>query len=105
MLKLNCKESNMVMKKQYDAKFKAKIALELLKEQKSVIEVSAQYKVPQTNLHSWKNKLVESAVEIFLPEAEKNKQLKAKEEEINLLHKIIGEITVENNFFKKKLKQ
>ncbi len=65
MLKVNYKEKNMVTKKQYDAKFKAKLALELLKEQKSVIELSAEYKVPQTNLHGWKNKLIESTVEIL----------------------------------------
>ncbi len=35
---------------------------------------------------------------------EKNKQLKLKEQEISGLHKVIGEITVENNFLKKKLK-
>jgi transposase-like protein len=104
MLRINYKEQFMVAKKQYDAKFKAKLALELIREKKSVIEIGAEYKVPQTNLHEWKNRLIASSVDIFLPEAEKNKALKLKEQEISLLHKIIGEITVENNFFKKKLK-
>jgi transposase-like protein len=104
MLKVNYKDKIMVTKKQYDAKFKAKLALELIREKKSVIEIGTEYKVPQANLHVWKNKLIESAVEIFLPEAEKNKILRLKEQEVSLLHKIIGEITVENNFFKKKLK-
>jgi transposase len=94
----------MVTKKQYDNKFKAKLALELLSGKKSVVELSAEYKVPQTNLHSWKDKLIESASELFLPEAERNKKLKQKEEEVGSLHKVIGEITVENNFLKKKLK-
>jgi transposase-like protein len=93
----------MPKKKQYDAKFKAQLALELIKEKKSLVELSAEYKVPQANLHGWKQKLIESATEIFLPEAEKNKLIKLKEQEISLLHKIIGEIVVENNFFKKKL--
>jgi transposase-like protein len=93
----------MPKKKQYDAKFKALLALELIKEKKSLVELSAEHKVPQTNLHDWKQKLIGSATEIFLPEAEKNKLIKLKDQEISLLHKIIGEITVENNFFKKKL--
>jgi len=94
----------MANKKQYDNKLKAKLALELLKGSKTVVELSAEYKVPQTNLHEWKTKLVDSASELFLPQSEKNKELKSKEQEVASLHKIIGEITVENNFLKKKLK-
>jgi len=53
----------MANKKQYDNKLKAKLALELLKGSKTVVELSAEYKVPQTNLHEWKTKLVDSASE------------------------------------------
>jgi len=41
----------MANKKQYDNKLKAKLALELLKGSKTVVELSAEYKVPQTNLY------------------------------------------------------
>ena len=94
----------MVTKKQYDANLKAKLALEFITGTKSVFELSAEYKVPQTNLHEWKAKLLDNAKEVFIPETEKNKKAKLLEQEISSLHKIIGEITVENNFFKKKLK-
>ena len=97
-------EVKMVTKKQYDANLKAKLALELITCKKSVIELSAEYKVPQTNLHDWRSKLLDNAKEIFIPESEKNKQVKLLEHQISSLHKIIGEITVENNFLKKKLK-
>lgn len=94
----------MVNKKQYDSNLKAKLALEFIRGKKSAVELSAEYKVPQTNLHDWREKLLDNAKEIFIPESEKNKQVKLLEQQISSLHKIIGEITVENNFLKKKLK-
>ena len=88
----------------YDHNVKAKLALELISGKKSLVELSSEYKIPQTSIHNWKEKLTEFASELFLPECEKNKELKAKDAEISNLHKIIGEISVENNFLKKKLK-
>lgn len=94
----------MVTKKQYDADLKAKLALEFITGIKSAVELSAEYKIPQTNLHDWKAKLLDNAKEVFIPEHQRNKKVRLLEQEISDLHKIIGEITVENNFFKKKLK-
>jgi len=89
--------------RQYESGFKARLALELISGGKSIVELSAEYNVPQTNLHDWREKILNNAADIFLSEAEKNKQLKLREQEINKLHKLIGEITVENDFLKKKL--
>ncbi len=41
----------MVIQKQYDATLKAKLALEFISGKKSAVELSVEYKVPQTNLH------------------------------------------------------
>jgi transposase len=95
----------MSAKKSYESSFKAELALKLLKEEKSIFELSTEYQVPQTNLTEWKNKLISQARTIFIPESEKNKQMKLLQQEIEKLHSIIGEITVENNFFKKKLQR
>ena len=42
------------MKKEYTATFKAHIALELLKEEKTVAQISADYCVPASTLRSWR---------------------------------------------------
>ena len=97
----NYLEVIMVSKKEYDANLKAKLALEFIAGKKSVVELSAEYKIPQTTLHDWRSKLLDNAKEIFISESEKNKQVKLLEQQISSLHKIIGEITVENNFLKK----
>jgi transposase-like protein len=92
-------------KKPYEYNFKAKMALAVIASKKTIVELSAEHKVPQMTLIDWRDKLEKEAKDIFLPESEKNKKLKVLEQEVSNLHKIIGEITVENNFFKKKFKQ
>lgn len=89
--------------KSYDAKFKAKIALALYKGDSSILEICAKDKIPKTTVTEWHNKLVNEVESLFIPTHEKEKKVKLLKEELEVLHKIIGEITVENNFLKKKL--
>lgn len=49
--------------------------MEFIAGKKSAAELSAEYKIPQTNLHDWRSKLLDNAKEIFIPESEKNKQI------------------------------
>jgi hypothetical protein len=59
--------------------------------------------VPKTTIIEWRDRLITSAAELFIPVSEKDKKVKFLQQEIDMLHKIVGEITVENNFLKKKL--
>jgi transposase len=93
----------MSKKKTYEASFKAKIALEGIKNTKSAAEICSEYKIPITNLYEWRDKVIAKAVDLFVPESEYNKKLKVLKLEIEGLHKVIGELTVENSFIKKKL--
>lgn len=89
--------------KNYDKSLKAKIALEAHKGEKSILEICSEYKVPKTNVHDWVRKLTEEVVSLFEHPKEKLKVENNYKKEIEKLHKIIGEITVENNYLKKKL--
>ena len=89
--------------KKYDAQLKAKLALELVSEKKSILEICTEHKIPKTTLIEWKEKLEKECHDIFLPMSERDKKLKQLQNVIQDLHKIIGEITIENNFLKKKL--
>lgn len=95
----------MAIKKNYAAEFKAMVAIEGIKGKKGNAEICSEYKIPGTNLQIWKEKALENMYQIFIPESEYAKQKRASDEEITNLHKIIGEITIENNFLKKKLKR
>ena len=88
--------------KSYDASLKARVAIEVLKGV-SIVEVCKENNIPKTNALDWKNKLIAEAESLYIPSDEKKKAEKLLKQEIEKLHKIIGEITIENNFLKKKL--
>lgn len=92
-------------KKNYTAEFKAKVALDAILSQKGKAEICSEYKIPATNLYDWKDKAIRDLYQLFIPESEYTKKQKLSEQEIEKLHKIIGEITIENNFLKKKLQK
>lgn len=87
----------------YDAKFKAEVALEAIREQKGITEICAENNIPKTNVRDWKEKAEKGLHEIFKPNHEKEKEAKILKAEIEELHKLIGELTIENNYLKKKL--
>lgn len=91
--------------KSYSPEFKAKVVLEAIKGQKGKAEICSEYKIPATNLSDWTEKTLRDLYRIFISENENIKRQKLASEEIEKLHKIIGEITIENCFLKKKLQK
>ena len=93
----------MATKKNYQPEFKAKVALEAIKSQKGTAEICSEYKIPLSNLYEWRDRALGGLPQLFVPESEATKRQRIVQQEIEVLHKIIGEITIENNFLKKKL--
>jgi transposase len=91
--------------KSYDANLKAKVAIEALKGESNILEICKENNIPKTNVLDWKNKLIAEAANLYIPKNEKEKAEKLLKQEIEELQKIIGEITIENSFLKKKLKK
>ena len=90
-------------RKIYDKKFKAKVALEAIREEKTLSELSEQYGVNPNVISRWKKEVLEHLPEIFSKKREKSKkESKEREEE---LYKEIGKLKVENEFLKKKYNQ
>ena len=75
--------------------FKARMALEVLRGEKTVAQLSALHGVHPTQLTSWKNELLEGAAGIFGGGATESV---ADQERIRELHAKIGELTVERDF-------
>lgn len=86
------------MRKSYSAKFKAKVALEAIKGEKTLSELSSQFEISNTLIRSWKKYFLEHMEELF-----ENKS-KEKEEKIsnNDLYQQIGKQQVEIDWLKKK---
>jgi len=75
--------------------FKAKVALEALKGEKTIAQLAAHYDVHANQITSWKTQLLENAAGIFGAGAVESA---TDRERLRELHAKIGELTVERNF-------
>ena len=90
-----------LVKRQHSAAFKARVAFEALKGEKTLAEISSQFGVHTTQINRWKKELAEGMQEIF---TDKRKKLDVDQEQlIEQLYKQIGKKEVENDWLKKKI--
>ena len=87
-------------KKKYGKEFKAKVALEALKGEKTIAEISSEYEIHSNMVSKWKKQLKENVSNIFI---RKNEQEPTAERKIENLYKEIGRMQVENSWLKKNL--
>ena len=87
-------------RKQYSNKFKAKVALEAIKGDKTIAELSSMYGVHTSAIMKWKKKVLENIPEIFSNKREQGE--KGAEEIQDELYKQIGQLKVELDWLKKK---
>ncbi len=89
------------MRKSYSGNFKAKVAVEVIREQDTLSEISSKFEVHRALLTRWKKEALEGLPELFSKKTRKNdyndKQL------IDNLYKQIGQLKVENDWLKKKV--
>lgn len=94
----------MEKRKTFKPEEKAKIVLELLRGEKTVAEIAAEYEVHPTQLHRWKAEAIENLPALFTRGAnEMEKMRKQYEAEKEELTKQIGQLTIEVNWLKKNL--
>ena len=91
------------MRKSFDTEFMAKIALEAIREEKTLAELSSQYEVHRTQIVKWRRRAIEGLVGIF--QGREAKRLGDKEKVIDELYRQIGQLKVENEWLKKKSTQ
>jgi len=94
--------------KEYAPDFKFKVVIELLKQESTQTEISQKYGIPTCTLRSWYNQFLENGDSIFTGRKQDKifkDEIKSKEREIEELHKTVGELTVVNNWIKKKSRQ
>lgn len=91
----------MAIRKTYSGKFKGKVALEAVKEEKTIAELASQYEVHPTQIKAWKRQIVEHIDELFVDKRRKHDQEQA--ELIEELYTHIGQLKVELDWMKKKV--
>lgn len=95
----------MSKRKQHNPDFKARVALEAVRGEKTVAELSSEYGIHPTMINSWKRQLQDNASELFNSKPNKRSdRAKADEAQIKELHAKIGELAVANDFLSRKLK-
>ena len=92
----------MTTRRRFTAEYKAKVALEALRGNKTIQELAARHKVHPNQVSAWKQRAVEGMKEVFTKGAERSRG--DHETEVRELHAKIGELTVERDFLAKGLK-
>jgi transposase len=83
----------------YSAEFKARVALEALKGEKTIAELAAKFSVHPNQVSDWKKQAMEGMSDIFKGKAERDTA--ASEAQVKELHAKIGQLTVERDFLAK----
>ena len=85
----------------YSAEFKAKVALEALKEQRTLAELGSAYGVHPTLVAQWKRQLRDALPKLFADR--RHKPDRSAEELQAQLYQQIGQLKVELDWLKKKV--
>ena len=87
-------------RKRYDAVFKAKVALEAIKNDRTIAEIASEYGVHPNQITKWKKQVLEELPRIFSGTREKADR--DGQELIAQLYQQIGQLKVELDWLKKK---
>ena len=88
-------------RRQFTARYKFQVALEALKELKTINEIASRYEIHPTQVKQWKKQLQEEGADVFNENAAKAQQAQA-EVEANLYEQI-GRLKIELDWLKKKV--
>ena len=80
-------------RRNHGAAFKAKVALEAIKGDQTVVELAERFEIHPNQITEWKKQLMERADEVFSKDKKADTGTDIKD-----LHAKIGQLAVENDF-------
>ena len=92
-------------RRSFSPTFKAKVALEAIKGNKTISEIAQKHKLHATQINLWKKQLLAGAEDIFLDGKPKTPQQNSDEPQTAELYEQIGRLNVQLEWLKKKVAQ
>ena len=87
-------------RRKFSGAFKAKVAIEALKERESLAELSKRFEVHPNMISKWKQEFMERSSELFDKKSDSDPGVDPEK-----LYAKIGQLEIENDFLKKSLKK
>lgn len=88
-------------RRRFSAQFKAKLALEAIKGQRTIAELAGEHQVHPTQITQWKKQLLDAAEAVFNEHTQTDRR--QQEQQMAALYQQIGQMKVELDYLQKKL--
>lgn len=87
------------------AEFKARVAKEALKEEKSILQIAQDNEIAPSQVSTWKKELEDRMAELFERKNGVDEQAKKEERRAARLERKVGQLVIEKEFLEKKCAQ
>ncbi len=86
-------------RRKFNASFKAKVALEAIKDQLTLQDIASKFDIHPSQISTWKREFIKNSSKVFIGDSKADDTDKEK----SILYNKIGQLQVENDFLKKVL--
>jgi transposase len=88
-------------KRQHSSKLKASIAIEAIKGEKTIAEISRKHNIHPSRIHAWKSEVLKGLEGVFSINKREADAKNNADNHIAMLEKKIGQLVIENDYLKK----
>lgn len=90
-----------INKRAHSPEFKTQVVMEVLKEEKTLADISSKFAIHPTQIRRWKEQAVAGLTGVFTDKS--SKVLADKDKLVDELYRQIGQLKVELDWLKKKM--